>query len=291
MAEFVFVNGQRMTPWMAYQIGRLDHDIYNAFGVRIVVNSAIRLPQEQLNIWYDRYVTSGNVRGRKVYDTRWWRGQLWYRISPAGTVAQPGTSNHEVQGSKAAVDIADTGSDSGIMNKNSKRGKWLRANLWRYGMVASGDGFGEGWHMDILNIFNTPPTPPAPAPAPAIQSQEDDMPIVIDIRVSPTVTHRAQIGKGLFGHLTQADRPDIMQDISGQDRLYEFGIQFLPTLLRKFGCDPNIWDFRDKNDLEKALPSSHPNAVFVVLDPLTGKVDQGNTWTDAKQIRADLAAR
>jgi len=157
MVTFTTWKGQRVTPWMAYRLNQLDHDFYNAFGMRIGSTSAIRTDQEQLDIWYDRYVTAGNVRGRYVYDTRWWNGQLWYRVSPAGTVAQPGTSNHQIQGSKAAVDLYDTGSDAGITSRWSTRGQWIRNNAWRYDMIASGDGFGEGWHFDIVNIFNTPP--------------------------------------------------------------------------------------------------------------------------------------
>lgn len=163
----------RVTPWMSYQLSRLDGDLRRSFGVALIANSGIRTAQEQIDIFLSRYVTAGNVKGRYVYDTRWWNGQLWYRISAAGTVAAPGSSNHEIQGSRAAVDIADTGATGGITNRNSIRGVWLRQNAWRYGMVASGDGFGEGWHFDINNIFNTPPadwadggSEPFPTPEP-----------------------------------------------------------------------------------------------------------------------------
>src|SRR5690606_18449796 len=109
MSTYVYRDGQRLTPYMLYQINRLDADFYKEFAVHIKVRSAIRLASEQLKIWYERYTLTPN--GRKVYDTRWWQGKLWYRISPAGTVAQPGSSNHEIQGTKAAVDLYDTGSD------------------------------------------------------------------------------------------------------------------------------------------------------------------------------------
>lgn len=151
----------RVTPWMHYQLTRLDAALRSLFGVGLVANSGIRTYEEQKAIFLERYVTAGNVKGRHVYDTRWWNGQLWYRISAAGTVAAPGSSNHEVQGTKAAVDIADTGSTAGITSRNSTRGRWLRQNAASYGMIASGDGFGEGWHFDITNIFATPPGAPA----------------------------------------------------------------------------------------------------------------------------------
>lgn len=162
--DFVWRDGSRLTPYMFYQIERLNADLKSLFGVEVRVSSGIRVPQEQIDIFLERYVTAGNINGRRVYDTRVWRGVRYYRISSAGTVAVPGTSNHEIQGSKAAVDIRDTGGDAGITVASSRRGRWIRENAWRYGLVASGDGFGEGWHFDILNIWNAVPggstTPP-----------------------------------------------------------------------------------------------------------------------------------
>lgn len=154
---FVWRDGQRLTPWMFYIITLLDRDLFAAFGVHVIVSSAIRTYVEQERIFRERYVTAGNVNGRYVYDTRVWNGVRWYRISAAGTVAVPGTSNHEIQGSKAAVDLRDTGADGGIATAGSVRSNWLRARAHLYGMIASGFGFGEAWHYDIINIYNTPP--------------------------------------------------------------------------------------------------------------------------------------
>lgn len=181
MPDYIFINGQRLTPWMAYVIRRLDADLHDAFGVHVRVISGIRTYQEQAAIFRLRYVTGGNIRGRRVYDTRTWNGQLWYRIDPLGTVAQPGTSNHEIQGNNAAVDIQDTGDANGITVKNSARGRWIRAWCKRTGlMVAEGDSFAEGWHYKIPGIFRTPPTAsggtPAATPAtPVPEEEEDDM--------------------------------------------------------------------------------------------------------------------
>lgn len=164
MTDFVWRDGQRLTPYMAWQISRLDADLHSLFGVHVLITSAIRLYEDQKRIFLERYVTAGNVRGRRVYDTRWWAGQLWYRISSLGTVAQPGTSNHEIQGNRAAVDLRDTGSDAGIATGGSRRSNWLRANAWRYDLVPSGFGFGEAWHYDVQNIYNSVPGAPAAAP-------------------------------------------------------------------------------------------------------------------------------
>lgn len=150
-------DGSRLTPYMLYQINRLNADFKKRFSVEIRVTSGIRLAQEQIDIFLQRYVTAGNVRGRRVYDTRVWRGVRYYRISSAGTVAVPSTSNHEVQGNRAAVDLRDTGSNAGITRANTERAKWLRANAHKYGLVPSGYGFGEPWHYDVLNIFAAVP--------------------------------------------------------------------------------------------------------------------------------------
>lgn len=162
MAAYVYLNGQRLTAWMYYVIMLLDADLFRAFGVHVIVASAIRTYAEQERIFRERYVTAVNVDGRRVYDTRVWRGVRWYRISAAGTVAVPGTSNHEIQGDKAAVDIHDSGRDAGITVRTSTRGKWIRDWCRRTGLlIASGDGFGEGWHFDVPGIFRTPPAAPS----------------------------------------------------------------------------------------------------------------------------------
>jgi len=197
VTDYVWRGGARLTPYMNYQMNRLDADLRRVFGVGLVTNSGIRTAQEQIDIFLSRYVTAGNVKGRHVYDTRWWNGQLWYRVSAAGTVAVPSTSNHEVQGNRAAVDIADTGATAGITVKSSARGQWLRRNAGNYDMVASGDGFGEGWHFDINNIFASVPGQPAggggtPLPA-GSYTQEDSM-----IRIQAPGRGIALIGPGYY---------------------------------------------------------------------------------------------
>lgn len=154
MADFVWRDGQRLTPYMLKQINRLDADFFAKWGYHIIVSSAIRTNAEQEAIFRERYVVASQINGRRVYDIRVWNGVTWYRISSAGTVAVPGSSNHEIQGSTAAVDIRDTGNDAGITVASSPRGRWIRENCWKYDMVATGDSFGEGWHFDIKNVFS-----------------------------------------------------------------------------------------------------------------------------------------
>ncbi|WP_439593881.1 hypothetical protein [Microbacterium sp.] len=158
MADFVWRDGARLTPWMLYVILLLDAALRTAFGVGVLVSSGLRLAAEQEAIFRERYVTAANIRGRKVYDTRIWNGVRWYRISPLGTVAVPRFSNHEIQGDNGAVDIRDTGTDAGISVAGSVRGRWIREWCRATGLlVAEGDGFGEGWHFRVPGIFRTPP--------------------------------------------------------------------------------------------------------------------------------------
>lgn len=154
---FVSRNGQRLTPYMLYQLDRLNAAFKARWGLELIVTSGIRTYQDQVDIFVARYVKAGDIRGRKVYDTRVWNGVKWYRISAAGTVAVPGTSNHEVQGTNGAMDIRDTGNDAGVTSKNSARGRWIRAEYNKYDMEAEGDNFGEGWHVKVRNIGKAVP--------------------------------------------------------------------------------------------------------------------------------------
>lgn len=159
--QYVYRDGSRLTPWMLYCVNRFSEAMYSAFGERILVTSGIRTYEEQKRIFLMRYVRHGDIRGRKVYDTRWWNGYLWYRIDPVGTVRQPRLSNHEIQGTTAAVDLRDTGKDAGISKFNNPRSNWARANAWRYGLSPEGYNFKEPWHFSIADIFRTPPATPA----------------------------------------------------------------------------------------------------------------------------------
>ena len=226
MVTYVYRDSQRLTPWMDYQIGRLNADCIRLFGVRVIVSSAIRTYGDQKRIFLERYVTAGGVGGRRVYDTRWWNGQLWYRVSSAGTVAVPGTSNHEIQGSKAAVDLRDSGSDAGITVAGSRRANWLRANAGGYGLIASGYGFGEPWHYDVLDIHNTPPSAPAGGggSTPELLLKEDDM-----IRIQAPGRGIALIGPGYYRHLASDEEvnnsaPLISAHHSGNDRQFDLWV-------------------------------------------------------------------
>ncbi|WKW85419.1 endolysin [Microbacterium phage Milani] len=190
MVDWVYRNGSRLTPWMNYCCDLLDRDLRRLFGVDLVVTSGIRLDWEQEAIFRKRYTLTPN--GRRVYDTRWWNGRLWYRIDPAGRVAVPKTSNHEIQGDDGAMDLADTGGP-GIGTWGSERANWLRANAWRYGLEPEGYNFKEAWHYKVPGIYRTPP----PSAGNTTRPEEDSMSVAIHLNN----THFFHLWPGGIKHL------------------------------------------------------------------------------------------
>lgn len=145
---YVTIDGQRVETAVAAAYGRMNSAFKRDTGCSLIISSGTRTYEEQKAIFLARYVLAGQVNGRKVYDTRTWNGQLWYRISSAGTVAVPGTSNHEEDGPNGprSIDIRDTGSDNGVTVRGTKRDKWMEAHAGEYGFQNEGYNFGEPWH-------------------------------------------------------------------------------------------------------------------------------------------------
>lgn len=144
---YVYRDGQRLTPAMLYDFLQLDKEFFERTGCHLKISSGIRTDEEHLAIWYARYTRTPN--GRRVYDTRWWNGALWYRISPEGTVATPGTSNHQINvaaGRMGALDLYDTGSDAGILTRGSFRANVFDEIAPKYGYDSEGYAFQENWH-------------------------------------------------------------------------------------------------------------------------------------------------
>ena len=155
--QYVYWMGARLTPWMLYCLQLLDADLRRLFGVHLVLDPSkgIRTEAEQTAIFLDRYRLQATGSG-PFNDVRWWNGRRYVRHSGLGTVAPPRTSNHEIQGTTAAVDVADSGG-AGIGTMGSARSNWLRANASKYGLVPEGFNFNEAWHYAIPNIFNAVP--------------------------------------------------------------------------------------------------------------------------------------
>lgn len=171
----------RLTPWMLHCLQKLDADLRRLFGVHLVLDSSvtqrgIRTYGEQVSLFLSRYRVQASGNG-PFGDVRYWQGRRYVRHSGLGTVAQPETSNHEIQGTKAAVDLADSGGP-GIGSMGSARSNWLRANAANYGLIPEGFGFNEAWHYAIPNIFNAVPAgggSVAPVLEPAPTLMEDDV--------------------------------------------------------------------------------------------------------------------
>lgn len=172
---YVYWMGARLTPWMLHCLQRLDADLRRLFGVHLVLDSSkgIRTEAEQTAIFLSRYRAQRTGSG-PFGDVRWWNGTRYVRHSGLGTVAQPGTSNHEIQGTTAAVDLGDSGG-AGIGTKGSARSNWLRANAANYGLIPEGFNFGEAWHYAVPNIFTAVPNGGQATPTPAPVHKEDDM--------------------------------------------------------------------------------------------------------------------
>lgn len=168
--EFVWRDGSRLTPYMAYQVERLNADMVRLFGVEVRVTSGIRTHQEQIDIFLSTYTAQASGSG-PFGDVRWWGGTRYVRYDPSGTAAAPGESNHEIQGDVAAMDLRDTGSDPGISSMGSARSEWLRVNCGNYGMEPEGFQFGEAWHYRIPGIYQSAPTA---TPQATTESEEDN---------------------------------------------------------------------------------------------------------------------
>lgn len=141
-------DGERVEVNVAAAFDRLAAAFRNAHGLTLHVSSGTRTTQDQINIFLSRYVTAGAVGGRYVYDTRVWNGTRYYRVSSAGTVAVPGTSNHEENGPNGprSIDIRDSGSNAGVTSRGSARDIWMANNAGAYGFENEGYNFGEPWH-------------------------------------------------------------------------------------------------------------------------------------------------
>lgn len=173
----------RLTPWMLYCLQRLDADLRRLFGVRLMLDSShtqrgIRTYQEQVDLFLSRYRVQWVGNG-PFGDVRYWKGKRYVRHSGLGTVAQPGTSNHEIQNNYyGAVDLADSGGP-GIGTAGSERSNWLRANAGNYGLEPEGFKFKEAWHYRVPNIFQAVPAggenSPRPEKPEIVKELENDM--------------------------------------------------------------------------------------------------------------------
>lgn len=116
---------------------------------------------------------------------------------------------------------------------------------------------------------------------------EEDNTMLMLILKGGAKDHLVALSDGIFRHFLPSDPYQVIMQVSrSADDWQDLGISALPALLRTYGCDLNIWDFRDGRDLSRSVSGTDPNAVFVVLDPLDGSVKPGNMWSAAGAVRS-----
>lgn len=116
------------------------------------------------------------------------------------------------------------------------------------------------------------------------QSEEDEEMLMLKIQAGKS-QHYAALGNGVFKHFKQGEPYDKVMRVSrARDDWQTIDISELPTFLATYGCDRNIWDFR--TDKGESVSYADPKAKFMVLDPITGKVASGNTWSAVGALRA-----
>lgn len=162
---------------------------------------------------------------------------------------------------------------------------WSDYAYWRPKMLAAGfeELSYEAWHFFLPNPkqYGIVTSIPASAytnasPFPNVIQEEDEM-LALNI-TGPTGTYSCTLGVGVFRHLLVGDNPERVKNIiRSADDWQTITLQELPTYLRTYGCDLNIWDIRDGD--------------FAILDPLTGTVKAGNVWTIENARYADLVKK
>src|SRR6187431_2959078 len=151
---FTTIDGQRVQTDVAAAFSRLNAAFHSAFGLDLHVRSGTRTTEEQIRIFLSRYRAQASGSG-SYNDVRWYKGVRYVRISGEGTVAVPGTSNHEEGGpvGPRALDIYDSGSSAGVTTAGTTRGNWIRNNARSYGFNPAGYNFGEPWHIEYNGSF------------------------------------------------------------------------------------------------------------------------------------------
>lgn len=138
--------------------------------------------------------------------------------------------------------------------------------------------FGSAGTVDFHAMTGGAVAGGAPAPPPPEPLKEDDEMIMLSITGIGTGTHKAALGNGIFRHFIGADPYEKIKNLARiQDDWQDVSAAELPALLRTYGCDLDIWDWR-------------PNGGgFIVVDPLSATAGPGNVWTAAGAIRAAIA--
>lgn len=181
MSTWVYRDGQRLTAAMLHDFIALDEEFFRRTGQRLRISDGIRTDEEQERIFRDRYRVQASGNG-PFNDVRWWQGQRWVRVKDGGTVAAPGSSNHQINipaGRLGALDIYDTGRDAGVLTRGSFRANVFDEIAPRHGYDSEGYAFRENWHKrynrDPWRTVGSTVSTGNARPQPPTTTQEDDM--------------------------------------------------------------------------------------------------------------------
>lgn len=262
---YVFRDGQRLTAPMLADLDRLDAAFFAEFRVHLILSSGVRLFTEQERVFFERYRPAGQIAGRRVFDWRWYRGVLYGRISPAGTVAAPDSplANHVLENGTGAVDLRDSGHDAGILNPGSSRAQWMRADARRFNYFGEGYSFGEPWHWKYLG------NPRGAGSAPTTTVKEGDE--MYSIRVDKK--HQFGVSAEFITHYGNPKQADITRRVtSGVDELHDLSAAQATALLDGLGIPRDVVQF----------------AHGRVLNPQSGAFEPNGTWSRHREILANL---
>lgn len=127
--QYTRVDGERVEVNVAAAFGGMAGEFRRVFGLTLHVSSGTRTEDEQ---WHLR--------------------NGWLRRLPGFNLAvEPKDSDHCEVGPSGprALDLYDSGRDSGVTTVGTKRNNWVRDNCHRWGFVLDGLNFRpqEGWHI------------------------------------------------------------------------------------------------------------------------------------------------
>ena len=141
-----------------------------------------------------------------------------------------------------------------------------------------GNGYpDEPWHVIDFEPFKIPSNSGGNTAKPRL---EDDEMLFLNIDGKYLVS----VGVGVLKHWgpaeSQATREHVKNISRADDAWQPVTFEQFAATLDAYGCDKNIWDVRTFGKTND----------FCVLNPLDGSVKQGNTWTAASAMRAELKA-
>lgn len=154
--------------------GRFSDDLVAAGLPPVTVVSGDRPPQLQVSIFVSRFRQQASGSG-PYGDVRYWPdgaawgypgGTRWVRWSSAGTVAVPGTGNHEKKRSN------DLGWPYNAVTTAHLRAREIAA---RHNITCDGLGFGEAWHWTYWGALGVIGTPASEGNATPIPKEWDEM--------------------------------------------------------------------------------------------------------------------